>query len=225
MRRLKTRSAKAMHEPLSKELARILQGNGGTTILTANQLIERTGGRGLYFVLIILSLPFVAWVSVPGMSTVLGPIIGLLGLRLALGKSPRLPARLGDRELPPKLKKIMLGGGLKFCRFLEKGVRPRRTAWMTWRAVRVAHALLIVAMAVLLALPLPSPPFLGSNALPSYAIILLAVSMMEEDGVMIWFAYAAALVAAAYFALWGGLIATQLSRWLDALLRLLEVAQ
>ncbi len=214
-----------MHEPLSQSLARILAESEATGPLTANQLIERTHGRGMYLVLILLSLPFIAWVSVPGMSTVLGPMIGLLGVRLALGKSARLPAKFGDRELPPKLRKAIAGPGLKFFRFLEKGVRPRRTAWLNWRIARFAHALLIVAMAGLLALPLPSPPFFGSNALPCYAIILLALSMMEEDGVMIWFAYAAALIAAGYFVLLGGLIVTHLGRWFHALLRLLETAQ
>ena len=74
-------------------------------------------------------------------------------------------------------------------------------------------------------LPLPSPPFLGSNALPSYGIILVAVSMMEEDGVMIWFGYLASLVATAYFVIMGGLIATHLAKWFQALLRLMETTQ
>jgi hypothetical protein len=214
-----------MHEPLSQSLARILERGAANDALTANQLIARTEGRGFYFLFIILSLPFVAWISLPGMSTILGPMIALLALRLALGKEPRLPSSLGDRVLPPKLKQNILSGGLKFCRFLEKGVRPRRTTWMTWRIARFLHALLVIFMALLLALPLPSPPFLGSNALPSYAIILLALSMMEEDGVMIWFGYLASLVATAYFVVLGGLIATQLGNWFRILLRLLETAQ
>ena len=214
-----------MHEPLSQSLARILAESETTGPLTANQLIERTHGRGMYLVLILLSLPFIAWVSVPGMSTLLGPMIGLLGVRLALGNSARLPAKFGDRVLPPKLIRGIQGAGLKFLRFLEKGVRPRRTTWLGWRIARFVHALLIIAMAGLLALPLPSPPFFGSNALPSYAIILLALSMMEEDGLLIWAAYATALIAAAYFVLLGGLIITHLGKWFHALLRLLETTQ
>ncbi|MCU0783261.1 MAG: exopolysaccharide biosynthesis protein [Verrucomicrobia bacterium] len=212
----------SVHEPLSQSLARVLAGDVAAAPLTANQLIEHTGGRGYYLVFVLLSLPFVAWVSVPGMSTVLGPVIGLLALRLALGKKPRLPVKLGDRELPPKVRRAMLGGGLKFLRFLEKGVRPRRTAWMTWPIARLANALLVVCMACLLMLPLPSPPFLGSNAFPSYAIILLALSMMEEDGAMIWVGYGASVVAGGYFVLLGGLIVKHLEAWFQLLLRLLE---
>lgn len=214
-----------VHEPLSQSLSRILEGGGTGGALTANQILEHTHGRGIYFVFIILSLPFIVWVSVPGMSTILGPVIALLALRLALGKTPRLPAKLGDRELSPKLKKVILGGGLKFCRLLEKVSRPRKTKWMAWQSARLVHALLVLAMALLMALPLPSPPFLGSNTLPSYAIILLAVAMMEEDGVMIWLGYAASIVATAYFALLGGLVITHLTKWFQTLLRLLETTQ
>jgi len=210
------------HEPLSHSLARILQTTDTFTPLTANLLIERTGGRGMYLVFILFSLPFVAWVSVPGMSTVLGPIIGLLALRLALRKTPRLPARLGDRQLPLKVRKAIEGGGLKFLRFIERAVRPRRTRWMTWPIVQLLNALLIVFMAFLLALPLPSPPFIGSNALPSYAIILLAMGIMEEDGVIIWIAYFASVVATTYFTFFAALISKHLVDWLDQLLRLLE---
>jgi hypothetical protein len=149
----------------------------------------------------------------------------LLALRLALRKTPRLPAKLGDRELPPKVRHAILGGGLKFLRFLEEGVRPRRTAWMTWPIARLANALIVLFMAFLLALPLPSPPFFGSNAIPSYAIILLALSMMEEDGVMIWVSYVASALACGYFVLLGGLIVKHLAGWFQLLLRLLERTQ
>jgi hypothetical protein len=55
-------------------------------------------------------------------------------------------------------------------------------------------------MGLLLAMPFPPLPPL-TNALPCYCIILLAVSMMEEDGVTIWFAYALSLGTIAYLGL------------------------
>lgn len=208
-------------EPFSRSLGRLLAHEPGP--LTANRVLEGTDGRGLYLVMIIFSLPFIAWVSIPGMSTVLGPMVGILALRLALGRRPRLPKFLGDRVLPPKLRNVILTGGMKFCRQLERVVRPRRTAWMSWRIARLGHALLIGFMAVLLALPLPSPPFLGSNALPSYGIILVAVSMMEADGVMIWFGYFASLVATLYFAIFGALMVKHLGGWLHTILNWLGI--
>lgn len=144
---MQSATATAGHEPFSRSLGRILEREHGD--LTANRVIAGTDGRGFYLVMIIFSLPFVAWVSVPGMSTVLGPMIGILALRLALGKQPRLPKLLGDRVLSPKLKKVILTGGMKFCRLLEKIWRPRRTFWLSWRMARVGSALLIGFLAIL----------------------------------------------------------------------------
>lgn len=214
-----------MHEPLSSSLERIISAQPADGVLTANQLLDRTKGRGFHLLFILLSLPFVAWVSVPGMSTVLGSMIALLGLRLALDLPPRLPSFLGDRPLSPRMSKAILGGGLKTCRWLEKVVRPRRTVWMQWRLSRVVHSLLIVLLALLLALPLPTPPFFGSNALPSYGIILVAIAMMEEDGVFILAGYAASAVAIGYFAWFADFIFKHLGKWFHLFLRLLENSQ
>lgn len=109
-------------------------------------------------------------------------------------------------------------------RRIEKVVKPRRTPWLRWRMARVFNASLIAFMAVLLALPLP-PVIPFSNSFPSYAIILLAVSMMEEDGVTIWFGYAAALWTVVYFCLFAGVVIgffikyyEQIKSWFLALL-------
>ena len=210
------------HEPLSQRLAHILAANGEAGGVTLNQLIDRTEGRGVFSILILLSLPFVGPVSIAGMSTPFGVAIALIALRVARRRPPHLPKRIGDRPLPARLKKVVRGG-VKFLRFLEKIVKPRPVAWMGWPKAQAGNALLLVFMAVLLALPLPPiPPF--TNALPSYAIILVAASLMEEDGLMIWAGYAASLGTVVYFAFWAGFIGTHLAKWFDQLMHLLRIS-
>jgi len=207
----------SMHEPLSQRLAHILAAGDG---LTLNQLIDRTDGRGIFSILILLALPFVGPVSLAGISVPFGLAIAWLALRLARGLPPRLPKRLGDRPLPPGLRKVVQAS-VKLLRGLERVVKPRPAAWMDWPPVRTGNALLIMMMAVLLALPLPPvPPF--TNALPSYTIILLAASLMEQDGRMIWAGYAAALGTVLYLGFWAGLIATHLAGWWHRLLQLVQ---
>ena len=181
-----------MHEPLSRRLAQILEAKSPAGGVTINHLMEHTDGRGLYLVIMLLSLPFVVPVSIPGVSTVLGVIVAILCFRLALGLPPRLPRFLGARPLPAGLKKKVLSGSVRFLRVIENLARPRRTPWMTYRVARCANALLMTLMALLLALPFPPlPPF--TNSLPCYSLILLAASVMEEDGVLIWYSYALSL--------------------------------
>jgi hypothetical protein len=96
-------------------------------------------------------------------------------------------------------------------RWIERFARPRRTQWLSWPAARVGNALVIMGMAILMTLPVP-PFVLFSNSLPGLAIILVSVAMMEEDGIMIWLAYATALVTVAWFALSAGVIVAFLAK-------------
>ena len=189
-----------MHEPLSEKLAQMIEANGSSDRITLNHLLERTGGRGFYLVVILMALPFIVPLSIPGVSTVLGLAVSLLSFKIALGASPRLPRFMGDRKLSPDFQGTVLRGSVKFVRLVEKLVRPRRTPWMNTRPARFINALLMTFMGLLLAMPFPPLPPL-TNALPCYCIILLAASMMEEDGVTIWFAYALSLGTTVYLGL------------------------
>lgn len=211
------------YSPLSLELARILGEDYATRPFTLNEVLEKTEGRGVFLVIILLCLPFVAPVSISGMSTPLGIAIAVLAARHALHKPPRIPRWLGDRDLSPKMKKIILGGGMKVLRIVEKAVRPRRTFWMSWPAARIINSLAVAYAAFLLALPLPPiPPF--TNMFPGYAIILLAASMMEEDGLLIWAGYAATLGTTIYFVVCARMIATHFTKWFHGLMHLLHLS-
>jgi len=157
--------SKSVHEPLSTKLAQIVEANATGDGITLNELLERTEGRGFYLVIIFLALPFIVPLSIPGLSTVLGLAITLLSLRVAVGRSARLPRFMGERRLSSAFQRNVLTGGVKFLRFVEKLLRPRRTAWMSTRPARFTNALLIALMGLLLALPFPPFPPL-TNALP-----------------------------------------------------------
>ncbi len=184
-------------ETLSQELQRLVEQADPAAPLTLNLLLASTGGRGLFLVVILLSLPFITPIPLPGVSTVLGLVIGVLAVRLAMGLPPHLPKVLGERSLEGRFMRKVVSGSVKILRVIEKLAKPRRSTWLAWPAVRFANALLMALMAFLLMLPFPPfPPF--TNSLPAYAIIFLAASMMEEDGVLIWAGYAVSVGAAVY---------------------------
>ncbi len=197
-----------MHEPLSQKLQQIVDANSDAAGTTLNQLLARTEGRGYYLVIILLALPFIVPVSLWGLSTVLGLTIALLGLRLALGhRDPRLPRFMGDRLLKPETQRALVNGSVKVLRVFEKLARPRRTLWMSARSARFVNATLIAFMGLMLAMPYPPlPPF--TNSLPCYSIMLLALSMMEEDGVLIWIAYTVSAATVIYLGLIASLLVT-----------------
>lgn len=189
-----------MHEPLSSKLRQIIEANATGPGVTLNQLLEKTDGRGFCLVLILLCLPFILPVALPGVSTVLGLSIAFLSIKLAIGVTPRLPKFMGDRRLSPDFQRRVLSGSVRVVSFVEKFVRPRRTRWLATRAARTVNALVLTIMALLLSMPFPPLPPL-TNTLPAYSIILLAASMMEEDGAAIWWAYALCVGTLVYLGL------------------------
>jgi hypothetical protein len=143
-------------------------------------------------------------------------VLALLGLRLALGLPPFLPPLIGDRPLPPGFLKV-LRASTKVVRFLERWVRPRKDKWLSRPAGRFVNGGLLTLMAVFLALPLP-PLIPLSNTLPAYAILFLALSIMEEDGVLIWVAYAVAAITCGYFYFLADLIIVLIGKYADPVL-------
>ncbi|MHB1308221.1 MAG: exopolysaccharide biosynthesis protein, partial [Limisphaerales bacterium] len=56
-------------------------------------------------------------------------------------------------------------------------------------------------------LGLPIPPIIPlSNMFPAIAILLIALSMMEEDGMLIWAGYFVASFTVGYFLVWADVI-------------------
>ncbi len=208
----------APHVPLSARLSQLLEEGNGDQGMSLNRILQRTEGRGIFLVMLFACLPFVVPVSLPGLSMAMGLIIGVLSVRLALGKPPALPRFLGERVLKPKTVQHILRASVRLLRLLEKLVRPRRTRWLGYPSALFVNGALMAFMALLLAMPFP-PIVLFTNTFPSYAIILIAVSIMEEDGVTIWLGYAAVAATLVYYGFMGGVLLPYLLQWGNGLLQ------
>jgi hypothetical protein len=82
------------------------------------------------------------------------------------------------------------------------------------RSLGALHFFVIGVMGLALTLPLPIPL---TNTLPGWTILLLAVGLMERDGLMVLAGYVTMLVTAVWFFLLGAAIKESLSavwRWL-----------
>lgn len=164
--------------------------------VTLREVIALLHGRGYVLLVMFLALPFCTPVPLPGLSTPLGLIIGVIGGRLALGAKPWLPARLLETRLPPATFKKVFVITQKIVLWFEKFLRPRLPGVTAKPWLEQIHAVSIVVCALMLLLPLPIP---FSNVIPAWAILLLAGGLLERDGVFIIAGHVATLVAAAYF--------------------------
>ena len=205
-----SKPAPRQREPLSSSLQTLLAQSEATSV-TLNELMERTGGRGLYLMMILLSLPFITPLPLPGFSSVLGLVIALLAVRLAFRLPPRLPRFIGTREISRRRMRSFVESSAKFLHALERIARPRYSDWLEWRTIRFLNASILVLMGLLLALPLP-PVLPLTNSMPSWAIIMVALAMMEADGVLIWTGYAIAFGTLFYLIFFAGVVAAGIGR-------------
>lgn len=178
---------------LSELLSQLMQGTDGE--LSLQHVVDRTGGRGSYLLLVFLCLPFTTPIPLPGVSTVFGIVIGWIALAGSGSRGLRLPGWLGRTRISVARQQLVLRASRRLVGWIEKVVRPRRSRWLGSAVSRRVHGLLLAFLASLLLLPLPVP---FTNSLPGYGIILTSTCLMERDGRMIFVAYLVSLLATAY---------------------------
>ncbi|HET7239252.1 MAG TPA: exopolysaccharide biosynthesis protein [Terrimicrobiaceae bacterium] len=186
-------------ERISDALRRLLREADGRP-LTIREMIEILHGRGLQFVVILLCLPFLAPVTVPGISIPFGLAIALCGLRIAFGHKPWLPAFILNRTISYSVLERMVHFGCAIYEKVEKVVRPRLGFLLAGPGMGMMIGSAIALSGVFLSLPIP-PPFPLTNTIPGFAIICLSLGLMERDGGLILCGYLLTSIAAIYVAL------------------------
>jgi len=131
--------------------------------------------------LILLALPF-CFIAIPGLSTPFGIAICLIGACLVIGREPWLPSFIMHRRLSTTRLAQILTGAVKVARQLEKFVRPRLAFLHAGPGMLRLIGLGIVIAGLGLMLPLPVP---FSNSIPALAVVLLAIGMLEKDGLCV----------------------------------------
>ncbi len=169
--------------------------------VTLRELLAMLGEQGLLVFCGVLAAPFLLPLTVPGMSTVLGLPMLLIGFAVMVSRVPWLPERLLNRSLPAPTVRSVLGRVRGWAERFEHLVRPRLLGLTGGRVVNFVNGALVIVAVLLLMAPIPLVPFI--NSLPALAIILLCFGMAERDGVVILLGYLMTVVSAVYV---GGLV-------------------
>ena len=184
---------------LSEELESLLAIAPGLP-MSLRTIVDHLQFRGLPALIVLLCVPFLFPVSIPGLSIPFGAAIALCGLRLGLGHKLWMPDFLLRREISYDLLKKLVGSAAVFYRKIEKLVRPRMHFLQRWPGMINLMGFMIMIGGVLLSLPIP-PPFPLTNTIPGLAIIFMALGIMERDGVCTLVGYAFALAGLCYIGL------------------------
>ena len=168
--------------------------------VTLAQVRDLVGADGLMLLAAFLTIVFLVPVSVPGMSTVFGAGILLIGVSRLFRLPLWLPKRVEQRLVATEKLRSALQHGLVWFRRLERVSRPQRIAWAASDgAVRIVNDCALILGAVLLMMPFGLIPF--SNTFPAIALLFLAIGSLQRDGLFILLGHVSNVVTIAYFAL------------------------
>lgn len=175
------------------ELAESLPDEG----LTLREIIERIGEQGLLLASVLMAVPFLLPVSIPGSSGPFGVLIALIGIGIALNRVPWLPRFLMERRLGARRLRTVLVRGARLLGRIEKLIRPRLLVLTQSATTNRFNGAALAVGGVLLTAPLPLP---FTNTFPGWACVLLSMGILHRDGVVVAAGYGMLLASVVYFA-------------------------
>jgi hypothetical protein len=181
---------------LSDQLTRLEAASQRQETVHLAEVIALLKGRAYTFLLLLLSVPFVQPIPIPGLSTPFGVAIALVGFGLLIGQTPWLPGWLLKLPLPKNFLAAALQVMRRLVRLLEALLRPRLVWLAAHPVLQRLQGLCILTCGVLLALPLPIP---FSNMLPAVTVIAFACSLLEKDGLFYLVGLGCFALTAAFF--------------------------
>ena len=184
-------------EPLGEKIEAIIEKLPPTEVSLV-EIMDIVGSDSLMLLTIFLSLVFLVPVSIPGVSTVFGTGILLIGITRLFSRKLWLPERIANRKISAEKLRAGFRRALTWFHRLEKISRPHRLPGLSsGRVMTLINNLSFILAAVLLMAPFGFIPF--SNTLPALALIFLAVGMMQKDGGSILLGYLSNLATIIYF--------------------------
>ena len=135
----------------------------------------------------------------PGVSAVLGAPLIFLSFQMMFGQRPWLPRLITDRSLSRVDFEKVVNLTAPWLAKAERLMRPRYQFLARPPAEYLIGTICLV-LAIILFLPIP----LG-NMLPAFTICVLALGILERDG--LWIAFGVACAIAAVVIVWGVVIA------------------
>lgn len=186
-------------DSFTADLAKIAEHARGEKI-SIGEIEDVLQGRGFATICLVLCIPFIQPIPLPGLSLVLGGAMIALGLRMTLGAAGGLPDFVKRRQLETRTLHKMIQGSIKIFSRIERLFKPRLDLLLETPFLNLI-GVSIVLCGVALSLPLP-PVILFSNSLPAWSIILLSLGYLERDGLVILCGHILSLVTWCYFAFW-----------------------
>jgi hypothetical protein len=171
-------------------------------------IVDSLGRKSICVWLLVLALPMALPIQVPGISILFGVPLMLVSAQLMLGyRRAWLPQLLARRSIAGSDYVAMVARMQPTLRRLERLVRPR-VSWLTNGWARFPVGLICFVLAAIITLPVP----LG-HVVPGTAICLLALGLMEGDGLVLGLGLVASALALALVTLASAGVVDLMRHW------------
>ena len=178
------------HKTTLSDMLRALADDEGRDRIAVGDLLDSLADRALAALLFVFAFPNVLPMP-PGASAILGAPLLFLAAQMAFNMKAWLPAVIARRSMARRDFLTMVERVSPWLERAEKLMRPRLTPLAVGGMESVVGAVcLLMSLAVFLPIPL-------GNMLPALAICLLAMGILERDGLWVLAALAAAVAAGA----------------------------
>jgi len=164
-----------------KRFSQILQelaDGAGKDRISVGDLVQAMQDRAFGALLLVFAFPNIL-PSPPGLAAVLGLPLVYLSTQMMLGQLPWLPKFIANRSMTHQNFVTVVEKGTPWLSRAER-LLQQRVGFMTSAPVERFLGLVCLIIAVVLMLPIPF-----GNMLPSLAICLIALGVLERDGVWI----------------------------------------
>lgn len=156
--------------------------------ISLGDLLEAMQGRAFGALLIIFAFPNIL-PSPPGLAGVLGLPLIFLSAQMVMGRPPWLPDFIARRSMDRSAFATLVRRGAPWLARAERLLRERMLGLSSARSQRIIG---IVCLLLSLTLVLPVP---FGNMLPSIALCLIALGVLERDGAWIFAGIVSAVAA------------------------------
>jgi len=149
--------------------------------ISLGEFMHLLGDRAFCLAILIFSLPNSLPVpGIPGFSTITGLPITFIAMQMLVGRPTIwLPKKLAEKTFSRKSLAGLLTKALPAVVWLEKYLRPRLLPVTSVWGERLLGFMFVV-LSLIIALPIP-----GGNFLPGFSMSLLALGMLERDGLFL----------------------------------------
>jgi len=172
-------------ERISDIMRRLMDGTTTGETVRVGQIMHVFGVRGFAFIILMLALLNIVIFMVPLISVLFGLPMVMLSAQMVLGLHvPIFPEFIRHQTIRRDLLVRGLEHAVVWMVKVERYIRPRFAPLSDPRLDRM-HGTLALILAIMVTLPIPV-----FNIPPSIGLVLLAVGMLQRDGIFILASYA-----------------------------------